>query len=44
MASIATGYNAGTGATVEDAQGYNYGLGVAPYAKLGATKIFNCAG
>ena len=33
VASIATGYNAQTGAAVEDAQGFNYGLGVAPYAQ-----------
>ena len=33
-----------TGAAVEDAQGFNYGLGIAPRARLGATKIFNCAG
>ena len=32
------------GATFEDAQGFNYGLGIAPRARLGATKIFNCAG
>ena len=44
VASIAAGYNKSTGASVEDAAGYNYGLGVAPRAKLGATKIFNCAG
>ena len=30
--------------TVEDAQGFNYGLGISPRSKLGATKIFNCAG
>ena len=30
VASIATGYNARTGAALEDAQGFNYGLGVAP--------------
>ena len=33
-----------TGAAVEDAEGFNYGLGIAPRAQLGATKIFNCAG
>ncbi len=44
VASIATGFNNGSGAAVEDAQGFNYGLGIAPRAKLGATKIFNCAG
>ena len=44
VASIAAGFNSGTGATVEDAQGFNYGLGIAPRARVGATKIFNCAG
>ncbi len=44
VASIATGFNSGTGATVEDAQGFNYGIGIAPRARVGATKIFNCAG
>ena len=44
VASIAAGYNKSTGASVEDAAGFNYGLGVAPRTKLGATKIFNCAG
>lgn len=43
-ASIAAGYNAQAGANFEDAQGFNYGLGVSPYGRLGATKIFNCAG
>lgn len=44
VASIATGFNALTGATVEDAQGFNYGLGIQPFGRVGATKIFNCAG
>jgi subtilisin-like proprotein convertase family protein len=44
VASIAAGFNNGTGAAVEDAQGYNYGLGIAPRVEIGATKIFNCAG
>lgn len=44
VASIATGYNKTSGATTEDAQGFQYGLGIDPFAKLGATKIFNCAG
>ncbi len=44
VASIAAGYNADAGATVEDASGYNYGLGIAPRVLLGGTKIFNCAG
>ena len=28
----------------EDAQGFNYGLGVQPFGQIGATKIFNCNG
>ncbi len=44
VGSIATGFNAATGATFEDAQGFNYGMGIAPRARVGATKIFNCAG
>ena len=42
-ASIVSGFNDGTGAAVEDADGFNYGLGVAPYARVGASKIFTCA-
>ncbi len=44
VASIAAGFNDETGVTFEDAAGFNYGLGVAPRARIGATKIFNCAG
>jgi subtilisin-like proprotein convertase family protein len=40
VASIATGYNAGTAGNVQDAAGFNHGLGVAPFARLGASKIF----
>ncbi|HET8821756.1 MAG TPA: S8 family serine peptidase, partial [Thermoleophilaceae bacterium] len=47
VASIAAGYNNAAGATgttaVEDTSGFNYGLGVAPRAKLGASKIFRCS-
>jgi subtilisin-like proprotein convertase family protein len=46
VASIAAGYNNGTDSTgndaVEDASGFNYGLGIAPRAKVGASKIFRC--
>lgn len=45
---IIGGYNTGTGSSgagaVEDALGFNYGLGVAPRTKLGGSKIFKCAG
>jgi subtilisin-like proprotein convertase family protein len=44
VASIATGYSALTGAAHEDAQGFNFALGVSPFSRVGATKIFNCAG
>ena len=41
VASIAAGLSVATG---QDAQGYKHGLGVAPYAQLGASKIFRCNG
>ena len=44
VASIAAGFNTQTGAAREDAQGFNYGLGIAPRARLGNTKIFRCGG
>jgi len=37
---IVGGFNNGTGTAVEDANGYNYGLGIAPWARLGVTAIF----
>jgi len=39
-AHIVAGINTGTGAAFEDTRGYNYGLGVAPFANVGATAIF----
>jgi hypothetical protein len=42
-AHIIGGINTGTGASVEDASGYNYGLGIAPYARMGVTAIFGGA-
>jgi subtilisin-like proprotein convertase family protein len=41
-AAIIAGYNDGTGASVEDANSFNYGLGVAPRAQIGGSKIFRC--
>ena len=41
VASIAAGLSTGTG---QDAQGYKHGLGVAPNAQLGASKVFRCNG
>jgi hypothetical protein len=43
-ASIVAGFNDGTGATVENTDGFNYGLGVAPRVRVGASKIFRCSG
>jgi hypothetical protein len=41
VASIAAGLATAAG---QDAQGYRYGLGVAPYAEVGASKVFRCNG
>ncbi len=40
-ASIATGYDAGTGAPYVDERGFHFGLGVAPFAHVGGSKIFD---
>ena len=37
---IIGGFNDSTGAPLEDGNGYNYGLGIAPFARLGVTAIF----
>jgi hypothetical protein len=37
---IVGGINTGTGSTNEDANGYNYGLGIVPWARVGVTAIF----
>ena len=39
-AHIVGGFNNGTGSAYEDANGYNYGLGIAPWARVGLTAIF----
>jgi subtilisin-like proprotein convertase family protein/subtilisin family serine protease len=44
VASIAAGYNSGTGPANEDTSGYNHGLGVAPLVQIGASRIFDCTG
>jgi subtilisin-like proprotein convertase family protein len=41
VASIAAGLGTAAG---QDAQGFKHGLGVAPYAQVGASKIFRCTG
>jgi hypothetical protein len=43
-AGIIGGYNNGSGAANEDANGFNYGLGIDPYARLTNIKIFTDAG
>ncbi len=40
-ASIAAGFNANTASNFRDALGYQYGLGVAPFARIGVSKVFN---
>ena len=39
-AHIVGGFNDGAGAAYEDASGFNYGLGIAPWARVGVTAIF----
>jgi subtilisin-like proprotein convertase family protein len=47
-AGIVAGFDNSTGSSgtgaVEDAEGFNYGLGVAPRARVGGSKIFKCTG
>jgi len=38
--NIIGGFNNGTGTAFEDANGFNYGLGIAPFARMGSTAIF----
>jgi hypothetical protein len=38
--NIIGGFNSGTGSTLEDSLGFNYGLGIAPFARMGSTAIF----
>ncbi len=40
-ASIAGGYNTNASADFRDPLGFQYGLGVAPYARIGISKIFD---
>ncbi|MBN1246119.1 MAG: S8 family serine peptidase [Anaerolineae bacterium] len=42
-ASIVGGYNALTGFPYEDANGYNYGLGINPFGPIAGSKIFGNA-
>ncbi len=43
-AAIIGGYNSSTGTAFEDAGGYNYGLGIAPFVRVGNSKVFANAG
>ncbi len=43
-ASIIFGYNDLTGVAYEDTSGYQYGLGLAPWVRVGNSKVFNNAG
>jgi hypothetical protein len=43
-ASIIFGFNSGAGSAFEDASGYNYGLGIAPWVKVGNSKVFANSG
>jgi subtilisin family serine protease len=38
--NIIGGFNNGTGSAFEDSLGFNYGLGIAPFARMGSTAIF----
>ncbi|MBO0857207.1 MAG: S8 family serine peptidase [Chloracidobacterium sp.] len=38
--NIIGGFNNSTGSTFEDSLGFNYGLGIAPFARMGSTAIF----
>ncbi len=43
-ASIIGGLNTNTGNAFRDSQGYQYGLGIAPFVRLGISKIFDDQG
>ena len=43
-ASIIGGYNSTAGTAFEDASGYQYGLGIAPWVRIGNSKVFSNAG
>ncbi|MBI5362323.1 MAG: proprotein convertase P-domain-containing protein [Planctomycetes bacterium] len=43
-ASIIFGNNTSTGTAAEDANGYQYGLGIAPWVKVGNSKVFANSG
>ncbi len=39
-ASVVAGYNDKTGSAYEDANGYNYGLGINPFGRVAGSKVF----
>ncbi|MEK6321320.1 MAG: S8 family serine peptidase [Acidobacteriota bacterium] len=39
-ASIIGGYNSKSGSAFADAEGFQYGLGIAPFARIGVSKLF----
>lgn len=43
-AAIVAGYNQRSGPAYEDANGFNYGLGINPFGRLGGSKVFNNLG
>lgn len=43
-ASIIGGYNDLTGSAYEDSSGYQYGLGIAPWVRIGNSKVFSNSG
>lgn len=43
-AGIVGGYNDRTGTAYDDANGYNYGLGINPFGRIAGTKVFQNAG
>lgn len=44
IASIIGGFNTSTGSAFTDSQGFQYGLGVAPFVRIGITKLFDDQG
>ncbi|HJQ68223.1 MAG TPA: S8 family serine peptidase [Blastocatellia bacterium] len=44
IASIIGGFNTTTGSAFTDALGFQYGMGVAPFARIGITKLFDDQG
>ena len=43
-AHIVAGFNDSSGTAFEDSNGFNYGLGIAPWARVGSTAIFGGGG